>query len=766
MNQQRIKMKTQKEIKKFAKLMTEFIDNEIKKSKLIHEADAPSTAVASRAKQYATALGTEPSENPGPAMSSVPSSKYAPPTIPDEYRIFTEDAGQLAVINHAMISRSIDTKYFYEDKKEGRKPQPMLIFGAPGIGKSAGVRSGALRCAEKVAKQKGMNFVNGVESLKTEYSNPESFKNNFYFIEWSKISNEDKELIMHGPAVEEEDLVHKGQKIRVNHYELRVPAKNLFIFFDVRAAGTSDQDILGIPFRVDSPVRYTFGKLEEPRIIMQRLPFLNICCNEKELHGVIMWDEINQASEQTQSALYSVILDRIIGDSKLAPGIGQFAAANGKMWGGQPIKPALASRFSTSYLWLSPEEWMVEHKNKIPPLMYDFISDSPKISFYITQEGWDKEYEPKFSRTGKSVDMSEYIKSPELGRWPNPRDLTSFAEQFQYIIQRGQSENWDQRDIIEAAVSEARERVGNVWADHFRRYAYEAFAVKWETLLNDPQETAKIFGGTDAIEPARGLLFRHFKMAFDYGKTIHNKDKYKKEASDVVKVCIYASVGSIDPISTVINRLREEKYAEKTGETPEQIDARITKIILDGIDGLEPALKSKGSMLLDLIKKSLSEFRPGAKAAPKKLETGNITLPGNQPAPSTASPAASGTETVPEKFTAFNKLFEEIATTMSKPAPVEEPKAPSDALMERQKNSMKNLAQKVNAFVSKIPVDKSPKESDREILNFINHEILADAILSKEQKQKLISVIKDAPTSINAMQVISAYTTGNIFKLV
>ncbi len=760
------------DVKLFAKLMTEYIDEEIRKSKLIHEADEttpvanPATAV--RSKQFATAYGSEPSQDPGPSMEATPPGKYATPTIPDQYKIFTDDAANLAIINHAMLARTIDLNYFYSDEK-GMEPQPLLIWGAPGIGKSTGVKDGAIKCAAKVAKQKGLKFIPKMESLKKEYSNPESFKTNFYFLEWSKISSEDKELIMQGPPTEEEDLVHKGQKIRVNQYELRIPAENLFIFFDVRAAGTSDQDILGIPFRVDQAVRYDFGKLEEPRIIMQRLPFLNICCNEKNLHGVIMWDEINQASDQTQSALYSVILDRVIGDSKLAPGIGQFAAANGKMWGGQETKPALASRFDTAYLWLSPEEWMVEHKDKLPPIMYNFISDSPTVSFYITKEGWEKHYAPKFKRSGKPLEMSEYIQDPGLGRWPNPRDLTTFAKQFKDIIQKGKDEKWDQRDIIEAAVFKAKQRVGSVWAEQFRKYAYESFAVKWETLLADPAETARIMSGTGSIELARGLLTRHLKKAYALGKTVHNRDNYKQESADVAKVFIYSSTANIDIIMTVINRVKEELNAEKTGDTPEQINSRIIGVITDGIAALEPALSARGRTMLDAIKRSLSETNPAAKAAPvKKLQTGDVTAPGAQPELDKDLEAPK--DEIPEKHIMFKKLVEELTNSMTKQPTPEAPKTDTNILMQKQKESMINLAKKVDAFIGGGSVagssaDESKEQAETRILDFINKEIMGDTILTKEQKQKLISVIKGAPSSINAMQIISAYTTGNIFKL-
>jgi hypothetical protein len=83
---------------------------------------------------------------------------------------------------------------------------------------------------------------------------------------------------------------------------------------------------------------------------------------------------------------------------------------------------------------------------------------------------------------------------------------------------------------------------------------------------------------------------------------------------------------------------------------------------------------------------------------------------------------------------------------------------------------MKNLAKKVDAFIGGGSVagssaDESKEQAETRILDFINKEIMGDTILTKEQKQKLISVIKGAPSSINAMQIISAYTTGNIFKL-
>ena len=223
---------------------------------------------------------------------------------------------------------------------------------------------------------------------------------------------------------------------------------------------------------------------------------------------------------------------------------------------------------------------------------------------------------------------------------------------------------------------------------------------------------------------------------------------------------------------TVINRVKEELNAEKTGETPEQINARIIGVITDGIAVSEPALAARGRTMLDAIKRSLSETNPAAKAAPvKKLQTGDVTAPGAQP--ELDKDLEMPEEEIPEKHTTFKKLVEELTNSMTKqPAPeaVEAPKTDTNILMQKQKESMINLAKKVDAFIAGGSVagasaDESKEQAERRILDFINREIMSDKILTKEQKQKLISVIKSAPSSINAMQIISAYTTGNIFKL-
>ena len=752
-------MKNKNEIKKFAKLLNEFMDNEIKMSKTIYEADENNEnedpGLRARKNQFQSMFGKEVKTDPGMIKSPISTGEYAKVDIPPQFDMFAKEAKGYQIINHAILARSIDRSFFGKDLK----PRPMLIWGAPGIGKSAGVRQGAINIAKRLAKQKGLVFVENVTSIKDAYSNTEEFNNSFYFIDWGATSDKEKEMIMVGPSTQEPDLVNKGETITVNQYALRVPAKNLFIFFDERVAGIADTDILGIPFRADARVRYEIGKVEEPRIIMQRLPFLKVCCDEKELNGVIMWDELNQGSPQTQAALYSVILDRKVGGDTLAPGIGQFAAANGKLWNTAPLMPALAARFKSSYLWVSPEDWLLHHKKELPPVVYDFIADNPKVSFYITEEGWKKEYEPRVGAEGQTKE--EFVTSGV--KWPNPRDLSMFGKEANELIGRAVDEGWDQEKLKSEMVELAERSVGPVWADHFSKYMYEQSAVKWETLVTQPNMIKDLVSGTKDVEPVRNLMQKHLRKAFDLSKTVHTKSKYEKEALDVMTVFVYAADVNLDSVATVLQRVRDEINTEKTGETPEQVGQRISKVINDGRTSLPDRLKSGADKVMMALKKMLAETPVLDKKAPQKLATNTITqTPSAAPAP---TPVPSAENSIPEKYTAFNKIFEEISSSI-KPSVV--PSVTSEApdmLAQKQQKSTQNIAVKINDFINRMDSSLPEDKKDKMVLDAINHEIMADTILTKEQKQKLISVIKGAPTSINAMHIISAYTTTGVFRL-
>ena len=72
-----------------------------------------------------------------------------------------------------------------------------------------------------------------------------------------------------------------------------------FIFFDIRAAGLDPSDIKGLPKLSGTYVEWV------PDIVFK-------IASRKDFHGMIFFDEVNQAVPAVQSALYQVILDKYL----------------------------------------------------------------------------------------------------------------------------------------------------------------------------------------------------------------------------------------------------------------------------------------------------------------------------------------------------------------------------------------------------------------------------------------------------------------------
>lgn len=782
------KMK-KKEIKMFANLINEYIDREIEKSKLIYEEDKQSPEFNSmtppereRNIQFQRMFGTKtPSDIPSEPLQRI--SAMSSPVIPKEYELFRKDAKKQNVINHAMLSTAVDLHYFNLTGEGEHKPRPVMLWGAPGIGKSEGVRSGAIRCAKTIAKEEGLAYIENIDYGKEFSKSTEELKKNLYFIEWDRIDGDVKDVIMYGPPELETNVDQtKSSKSSVHQTSKRPPAENLFIFFDVRVAGVGEQDILGIPFRVDKTIMKQ-ERIDIPALMIDRLPFLKLCCDEKKLRGIIMWDEINQGTEQTQAALYGVVNENKVGESHLAPGIGQFAAANSEMWGGKPLLPALASRFSTSYLWLSPEEWLETYKSKLPPIVYDFIKENPKVSFYISKTSWKENYEPfnkdfgdEEGMAGSGSDtMEDYIKTPSEGRWPTPRDLTIFADSFKGLMIRAEKERkkgtkgWTERDIANMAFLLAKSRVGPVWAKSFWDYMYMYQTVKWETLVLDKNAAIAAIQNLETSDIVKELIHKHFNMAWELSKNAHNKQAFTKEATEVVTVLLHASDYTMDPVIRVVAGVKEEKLKDKN-EDAGKVTERMLHVIQTGLANIPDSLKPDGQKLMPALKSALISDNPFDKKTPKaKFETEPLINPLNKSANNAITPLQGSIsnsnnvedKNVTEKYMKFKQLFEEVLPVAPqanvKPSPANE-----QTLMHKQQAAMQNIAKKIDAAVNSRPLGK---QNDKEMIDIINREVLNDSTLTKEQKQKLISIIKDAPNSITAMTIISAYTTGNTFKL-
>ena len=97
--------------------------------------------------------------------------------------------------------------------------------------------------------------------------------------------------------------------------DINYAMKDKFVFFDIRSAMCDPSDFKGLPSLTGSYVKWL------PDIIFR-------IASRPDFHGLIFFDEVNQALPAVQSALYQVILDNTAGTTKLSDGCLRVAAGN------------------------------------------------------------------------------------------------------------------------------------------------------------------------------------------------------------------------------------------------------------------------------------------------------------------------------------------------------------------------------------------------------------------------------------------------------
>lgn len=799
-----------KEISKLTRVVLEFIDKEIQKSKMIYEADSDISNIDqpdnTTRRAYSDLFGRERDPKLDTQMTKVPTT--AAPIIDPQYSIINKDRGLLTVVDHALLKTSLEMHYFSMNRKTKEyEPKPLLVWGAPGIGKSQAVKEAARNAAREIANQKiSKGEVKRFIELKPteieeEFSKPlNEIKNNFYFIEWNKISKSAiQDAIILGPTRPSEEN-EKGGKRLIHQYDLRIPAKNLFIFFDIRVAGMSEQDILGLPYRADvkierkERVQGDDGKpyiLDIPHINLDRLPALKLCCEEKDLHAFIMWDEINQGNDYVQAALYSIILDRQIGSATLAPGVGNFAAANSEMWSGGPLKPALANRFSSCYLYLSPEEWLAAHDKELMPGLKNFIRSNLSISFYISDEGWKKEYIPILRGAGSELGSSEgvagieeYIKTPSKGRWPSPRDLTKLNDVLMGMLEDPRNANIDNNILVDRMTLMAREIVGEVFAEHFRKYMYSYLTIRWDMLI-DPTKGKWVeaeAGDMSKQDAIREAIYDHFYHTYELVNSPH-RNEYKKEAKDILTAICNVGNKHLDFVITTLQKLREQREIIEGKEASEKISKTMFDVLMTGKQLVAPNIAKIADDIINRIKISIAKRKPGDENE-KNQFISSPELSYTSPLPSPQSNEENEIEEneseenenkknkggkneddeIEEKYFKFNKLFEDITSsltpTQSETTTTEE--KPTNEIM--MKEGLRSILQDAVKIIN-IPIKYGENVKDYEARNVdkIKQIILQNTIIPKEQKEKLISRIKNADSAINLILMLKSFLTGAFY---
>lgn len=155
-------------------------------------------------------------------------------------------------VTHEELNKLI--KGYYKQKDKNNKKISLLIYGTYGIGKSFVVRDTGQEIAEIKKKE---------------------------FVEWNKISKEQKEKIYQNP-------------------------EGYFVFMDIRLSEYSGEDIKGLPdFRLDK------------NHIEWKSPYWTKILEHPKSDGILFFDEISLATPLVVASTYKILYDRVVNESKL-----------------------------------------------------------------------------------------------------------------------------------------------------------------------------------------------------------------------------------------------------------------------------------------------------------------------------------------------------------------------------------------------------------------------------------------------------------------
>jgi MoxR-like ATPase len=407
------------------------------------------------------------------------------------------DYKSISQINHTAYESILRRAYGSEEfesmrgEEKGSSKGATLIYGKPGIGKSAGVK--------KVLKEIGQR---------------EGF---------------------------DEDKIVNFMALDINaQNEVLANPKDYFVLIDVRVANFEATDFMGIPYfdnetdRVKKPDEQASGN--EMNFLRTKKYKWAYLATHPDTKGFVFFDEITQALPEVVNAMYAVILERYIFDQKISDGVAIIAAGNLEAHdptsGNMSLTKALTRRFASGGVYslhVTAEEWLeFARNNHIHPTIIAFIESDKKNSFY---------------KTADDVGAND--------RFADPDTLVAMSKLFYNVEQRIRNSGTNRYiDVIQEYDRIARSTAGGGWASNFIKFLStmdpktnlsknsEATppAIKWSNittiqqavtlaLLNDPElkgDRSKqiVKYATDwAKKQDEGI-----QQAFAYGMTHHTNN--------------------------------------------------------------------------------------------------------------------------------------------------------------------------------------------------------------------------------------------------
>lgn len=240
--------------------------------------------------------------------------------------------------------------------------KPLLVYGDPGLGKSAVV----INQAKQIARSRNREFVN-----------------------WNDTNQEEKEKLIASP-------------------------EKYFSLIDVRVNKLEPMDFIGIPdIRGDKPYLET-----------KQFSWIHYL-SKPDSDGILFLDEINQGSPETLRALFEVVLDKKFGGTKMSDNVAIIGAGNLGSDYEQPIPRALINRFSCGVVTPDMESWLEwAEKAKIDRRIISFVKSDPKGEVFYKKPANESDAFPTPRSIHVTSDQMKhltksYAKSISEGKMPD-----------------------------------------------------------------------------------------------------------------------------------------------------------------------------------------------------------------------------------------------------------------------------------------------------------------------------------------------------------
>lgn len=395
--------------------------------------------------------------------------------------------------------------------------ESFLLIGDPGVGKSSIFK----QVAKRIAEEKGREFV-----------------------EFFDLNEEERDIIIQNPAP-------------------------YFVFIDIRLAEARADDILGVPQRTDKP--YT----------VYSPPVWAYMLTRPEADGFLFLDEFNQGAPEVKNASFKIVLDRVLGDKRMAPDVGVCAACNmGELYGNEPISPANINRFGAGVLVVSPDEWRKYAVNAgIDDAIIAFTKAIPEDALYKEPNGENPFVTPR---------VLEKIS----------RGIDHFRQKFEEAKAAGRPYDAHSKIKLYAA-----QRAGIPWANRFDTFLKHMQSFDINKILKDPKKNLK----DQSLDKVYALV-------------LFVVDKLR-EASSNAK----ASNGNISPqdreimtgLATIMNHLSPEANCVMFEYLNTYVPKDVLGFLLDFVveENFDPAVKKQ---FLDEVLPQIKEIIAGGGCKVKK----------------------------------------------------------------------------------------------------------------------------------------------------